>query len=592
MSYDPKHLSAALEWIERNHPNGVALVARALSETPAPRPSGESPDAGACERTCVCGHAEGAHVVLHGLAGARYPSCLILGGPTGGCGCTRFVPAPPASPSLEIPALPYPPPPLPYPPPPEAPADRVLARNQPCGCIVCTCNGEDEPDRCFGCGAKSCGTHPVGEIPDPVYAPAPPPESGRAPDLAKIEGLVDRFAAAQRGPAKMRPALGTRAALLAAVRALAEERDRREAVIRDAFRGQMASVERTRPLCPGHRDKQSGRACLACQIETLTRRAEAAESALSSARGAETRLSGEVAELIRERDQALRRGTDAAARVLAGQGIDCRGLLDLSRETVDEIAGVLPALAGARRLPECRSVTVCCYCGLDAAGPTEVIEHVAVCAKSPWPTRLSSARRDAIEDCVREVNALKQRNALAGDRAKAAGRDGVAMCRQSDVETCEEVERRLRSLAASLRAEPGPTLRPEVLAFARVMSAKIDGHNHDRGEYGWRTATPAQLMTWLERYVTALSYALDASTMDEVLGKAANVANLAMMIADVCGGLAAPLPTSGGRPPCAPGCVESGPHIACVVPGDRETTPAPSPTVGSADPANPAAKEG
>lgn len=41
-----------------------------------------------------------------------------------------------------------------------------LARNQPCGCIVCNC---DNDERCVGCGAKNCGTHAVGEIPNPIY---------------------------------------------------------------------------------------------------------------------------------------------------------------------------------------------------------------------------------------------------------------------------------------------------------------------------------------------------------------------------------------------------------------------------------------
>ncbi len=41
-----------------------------------------------------------------------------------------------------------------------------LAKYQPCGCVVCTC---EDPDRCHGCGAKNCGTHPVGEMPNPVY---------------------------------------------------------------------------------------------------------------------------------------------------------------------------------------------------------------------------------------------------------------------------------------------------------------------------------------------------------------------------------------------------------------------------------------
>lgn len=32
--------------------------------------------------------------------------------------------------------------------------ERELARNQPCGCITCTCYSTE---KCFGCGAKSCG---------------------------------------------------------------------------------------------------------------------------------------------------------------------------------------------------------------------------------------------------------------------------------------------------------------------------------------------------------------------------------------------------------------------------------------------------
>lgn len=41
-----------------------------------------------------------------------------------------------------------------------------LAKHQACGCVVCTC--EDEV-QCQGCGAKHCGTHPVGQIPQPVF---------------------------------------------------------------------------------------------------------------------------------------------------------------------------------------------------------------------------------------------------------------------------------------------------------------------------------------------------------------------------------------------------------------------------------------
>lgn len=46
----------------------------------------------------------------------------------------------------------------------------LLAKYQPCGCVICTC-GDDE--RCHGCGAKNCGTHLPTEIPNPVYEPDP-----------------------------------------------------------------------------------------------------------------------------------------------------------------------------------------------------------------------------------------------------------------------------------------------------------------------------------------------------------------------------------------------------------------------------------
>lgn len=47
---------------------------------------------------------------------------------------------------------------------PEIPV-KELAKNQPCGCVVCTC----DEFQCQGCGAHHCGTHPVGKIPNPVY---------------------------------------------------------------------------------------------------------------------------------------------------------------------------------------------------------------------------------------------------------------------------------------------------------------------------------------------------------------------------------------------------------------------------------------
>jgi hypothetical protein len=49
---------------------------------------------------------------------------------------------------------------------PAAGAAALLAKHQPCGCVVCTC--EDDL-RCHGCGAWHCGTHPISEIPNAIY---------------------------------------------------------------------------------------------------------------------------------------------------------------------------------------------------------------------------------------------------------------------------------------------------------------------------------------------------------------------------------------------------------------------------------------
>jgi hypothetical protein len=47
----------------------------------------------------------------------------------------------------------------------EMPKRPRLSRNQPCGCVVCYCEGP----QCGGCGAKNCGHHAPGEMPNPVF---------------------------------------------------------------------------------------------------------------------------------------------------------------------------------------------------------------------------------------------------------------------------------------------------------------------------------------------------------------------------------------------------------------------------------------
>jgi hypothetical protein len=104
---------------------------------------------------------------------------------------------------------------------------------------------------------------------------------------------------------------------------------------------------------------------------------------------------------------------------------------------------------------------------------------------------------------------------------------------------CEaELRARIAELEQLLGPRPAGAVREEVDALARLMSAKLDGHNHDRGQYGWRSANPEQLLAWFDRYVVELRNEVRLEAGPEAIGgKAANVANLAMMIADVAGAL-------------------------------------------------------
>ena len=71
-------------------------------------------------------------------------------------------------------------------------APRKLARQQPCGCVVCICESDD---RCNGCGAKGCGNHPVGEMPNPVFQAYPmayvKPDSRTAACVTALAGVKD-----------------------------------------------------------------------------------------------------------------------------------------------------------------------------------------------------------------------------------------------------------------------------------------------------------------------------------------------------------------------------------------------------------------
>ena len=75
--------------------------------------------------------------------------------------------------------------------------------------------------------------------------------------------------------------------------------------------------------------------------------------------------------------------------------------------------------------------------------------QIAAAPSSPEGPDFERGRKAGIKEALREVNAAKQTAAIAQVRAEAAGREGVAACRQSDVETCERLEVRLGIRALS-----------------------------------------------------------------------------------------------------------------------------------------------
>lgn len=80
------------------------------------------------------------------------------------------------------------------------------------------------------------------------------------------------------------------------------------------------------------------------------------------------------------------------------------------------------------------------------------------------------------------------------------------------------------------------TLRPEVLAFARAMERELRAHEH---KPGWKSDAPEDLLVRVHDEYRELGQTLHRATSGDcpvtaVVSAAADVANMAMMVADVC----------------------------------------------------------
>ena len=91
---------------------------------------------------------------------------------------------------------------------------------------------------------------------------------------------------------------------------------------------------------------------------------------------------------------------------------------------------------------------------------------------------------------------------------------------------------------------------PYVLAFAEAMEEKLAANRHKGDREGWLKDSPEALFARLEEETRELLCVLESSyilSKTKVLHEAADVANFAMMIADVCGGLDVRPEPSGGK---------------------------------------------
>ena len=78
----------------------------------------------------------------------------------------------------------------------------------------------------------------------------------------------------------------------------------------------------------------------------------------------------------------------------------------------------------------------------------------------------------------------------------------------------------------------------EVLRFAKLMQSRIDDRNEKYQGKTWKDATVESLFTHLQEEVKELTEAIQSGgTFRSVKIEAVDVANMAMMIVDVCGGL-------------------------------------------------------
>lgn len=133
-----------------------------------------------------------------------------------------------------------------------------------------------------------------------------------------------------------------------------------------------------------------------------------------------------------------------------------------------------------------------------------------------------------------EMAIVAQFSASNWDEAMQKHYDVFGWGKYTPMDSSKTTESLTQTTEAFGEKSPRSHLRPEVLAFATLMEAKLRKNDHKKH---WSTCDIDYLEERLEDEVDELKLAVRERTSEVVAREAADVANYAMMIADKLGGL-------------------------------------------------------
>lgn len=154
-------------------------------------------------------------------------------------------------------------------------------------------------------------------------------------------------------------------------------------------------------------------------------------------------------------------------------------------------------------------------------------EWLSECSKRHKENGIKYINLEDIEDLEKKLDIIIQQNeTLKKNPSRERHRQVIAKMHRH-WKTIQDLQSKLRVFSE---------MRPEVLNFAMAMEHKLR-KNDRKGKQGWKTYNSEELLERLRQETTELETALRFSltTPSDILSEAADVANFAMMIADVSG---------------------------------------------------------